>query len=203
MSPQVPRVEVVTDGVLSTNVRRMYRQVFGNDIDLVAWADRMQPGASWSLTTPSAFLIAHRRGSTVNVWLMGVLESARGSGEFRLLVQQLVMEVGWSSRLTMTTRPSSFQKMFAILSTYAQRCDEPEDAAAGKVRFSTQAWVVVLALQRRSLAVGVACGSACCATMLAARGQRWAAAVCAFLGCSAIPALVPLIPRPALRHVSR
>jgi len=52
----------------------------------------------------------------------------------------------------MTTRPVKFGNMLAILSTYACRCDEPADIAAGKARFRLPAWVVWFALRRRVLA---------------------------------------------------
>jgi len=61
--------------------------------------------------------------------------------------------------LTMTTRPAKFGKMLSILSSVAERCDEPEDEAAGKARFRVPAWTVWAMLRRRTLAslgVGVA-----------------------------------------------
>ena len=116
----------------------------------------MRPGASWVLCTRRGFLVAHERatasGVTVNVWLAGVASDARGRGEFRALVARLLREVGMATTLTMTTRPRRFGTMFAIMSRFARRCDEADDAASGKARFAVAAWQVWLALHRRCVA---------------------------------------------------
>ena len=113
----------------------------------------MLPGESWTLTTAGGFLVAHRRGRGVNCWLGGTIRDAREDGHFRTLVLSLINEVGWSAQLMMTTRPTEFPRMFGILSTFAHRCDEPGDAAAGKARFRIAAAFALLALRRRAAAI--------------------------------------------------
>ena len=136
------------------------RRGYLEPVDHTAWARRMLPGQSWLLTTRHGFLAAHRRNGMVSVWLAGVASEGRGTGEFRALVSRLLCEVGLTVELTMTTRPHKFEKMFAILTRFARRCDEPDDAAAGKARFHVDAWVVFIALHRRAaLTVLVLCCS--------------------------------------------
>ena len=143
-----------TDGILSDHLATLHDAVFQNaPIDNAAWRQRMQPRHSWTLCTCCSFLVAHRHqtpsGPAIHVWLAGVMDHARGTGEFRKLVRQLLREVGICARLTMTTRADRFASMFAILSRYATRCDEPQDIYAGEVEFVVAGWVVLLALHRR------------------------------------------------------
>ena len=143
-------VQVNTDGLLTAHANSLINTVFFEPVDHTAWARRMLPGESWLLTTRHGFLAAHRRNGMVNVWLAGVASEARGTGEFRALVSRLLCEVGLTVELTMTTRPGKFEKMFAILTRFARRCNEPEDAAAGKARFHVAGWVVFIGLHRRA-----------------------------------------------------
>ena len=153
-------VQVRTDGLLTAHAASLIDAVFLEPVDHTAWARRMLPGQSWLLTTRHGFLAAHRRNGMVSVWLAGVASEGRGTGEFRALVSRLLCEVGLTVELTMTTRPHKFEKMFAILTRFARRCDEPDDAAAGKARFHVDAWVVFIALHRRAaLTVLVLCCS--------------------------------------------
>uniref|UniRef100_A0A0G4F9D2 N-acetyltransferase domain-containing protein n=1 Tax=Chromera velia CCMP2878 TaxID=1169474 RepID=A0A0G4F9D2_9ALVE len=148
---------------------RLYREVFG-DGGLKGlsekWADRMckrhaegeWPCRSWLIVSPAGFIVAHERGpSVVNVWHMGVVRESRGSGAFRRLVGALVYSVSPWTRLTMTTYPDRFEKMFSLLSYAATRCDSPEDAEGGKARFEVPVWTLLLLLNRRKV---VALGSA-------------------------------------------
>jgi len=174
-------VQVRTDGRLSEHLLALHRRVFGNDIDVEAWVQRMAPGRSWSITTSHGFIAVHLRGEEVaNVWRSGVVKEERGAGHFHALVSHLLSEVGLWRRLTMTTRPAKFGKMFRILSSlrFGQRCDEPGDAASGKSRFSVPGWVVFARLRWRTLAtIGLAagiasCGAATFAVRLARRGLK-------------------------------
>jgi len=150
-------VHVSTDGSLSEHLARLNHTVFGSDIDQAAWSSRMLPGRSWVITTSRGFLVAHwRANASVNVWLAGVLPDARGEGDFRAVVQALLGQVRWNTRLSMTTFPTKFPKMFAILSTFARRCDQAEDIDVGKARFSIPAWAITIALQRRKVGIGCA-----------------------------------------------
>ena len=179
-------VQVRTDGVLTVHLAALNRHVFGSDIDGAEWAKRMIPGKSWVLTTTHGFLIAHRRGQRdVNVWLGGVVSEVRQSGHFRALVHRLVDEVGWLSRLTMTTRPVAFPVMFGILSTFAHRCDGPEDATTGKARFRVPAVTVLIALRRRTAAVLLLSLGACSAVIVCGGGKPRSAALLG-LGCSSV-----------------
>lgn len=108
------------------------------------WVNNVVPG------------MASSKRVVVNVWFMGVRPEARGSGAFRELVDTLLMEI-WRQRgllgflntqMTMTTRPSKFGKMFAILTMVAHRCDTLEDAKQGKARFRVPAILVTAALRR-------------------------------------------------------
>lgn len=159
-------VQLRTDGRLTEHLATLYGEVFGNDVDIEAWIQRMLPGRSWSLTTRHGFMVAHIRGEAiVNIWLAGVASKERGGGHFHALVRRLLAEVGLARQWTMTTRPEKFGKMYSILSSLrcVHRCDEASDIAAGKARFSVPAWVVAVRLHWRAAAgAAVLAGLAAC-----------------------------------------